>query len=378
MAKDESLIQAQKDCQAKIRDTIEEINVLIVKVGYEGDANQSKNDLHIQEMQLQLQNFTAKIDSHEMELTEQTKLFNKVNMECEEQKTVLADTEQANANHKRRANDKEQQLQTIQDSLKTQEKALAEEIAKTEEEFKSNVTSQREIRAKFDTNIKTAQKKIVDLNMQQLVAIGQEHETTVQSMSVEQLRQLNTKSHFIFVVDESGSMNRRAGILGGLFSNEATMWEVLKQYLKDFLNTAAQNLSSNDRISCVGFSDKAYTRMENVTPAEASKFAKLWEPSSRSTYLTNALVSARQMANLTPNHRIVYVMLTDGHIMDHNDAVKQCTLISKETKLGVEKTLLISVGLGPNSDKSQLTDLVSAANGTLVYEFAGQKICDLM
>ena len=84
------------------------------------------------------------------------------------------------------------------------------------------------------------------------------------------------------------------------------------------------------------------------------------------------------MANLTPNHRIVYVMLTDGHIMDHNDAVKQCTLISKETKLGVEKTLLISVGLGPNSDKSQLTDLVSAANGTLVYEFAGQKICDLM
>ena len=59
-------------------------------------------------MQLQLQNFTAKIDSHEMELTEQTKLFNKVNMECEEQKTVLADTEQANANHERRAKDKEQ------------------------------------------------------------------------------------------------------------------------------------------------------------------------------------------------------------------------------------------------------------------------------
>jgi len=72
--------------------------------------------------------------------------------------------------------------------LKTQEKALAEEIAKTEEEFKSNVTTQREIRAKFDSNIKTAQKKIVDLNMQQLEAIGQEHETTVQSMSVEQLR----------------------------------------------------------------------------------------------------------------------------------------------------------------------------------------------
>jgi len=50
---------------------------------------------------------------------------------------------------------------------------------------------------------------------------------------------LNTKSHYIFVVDESGSMNKKAGILGGLFSNEATKWDVLKQYMQDFLNTAA-------------------------------------------------------------------------------------------------------------------------------------------
>ena len=58
--------------------------------------------------------------------------------------------------------------------------------------------------------------------------------------------------------------------------------------------------------------------------------------------------------------------------------MKECDAIRNESQVGVEKTMLFSIGLGKNVNESQLYGLVNAANGSLIYEFNGQKICDLM
>jgi len=58
--------------------------------------------------------------------------------------------------------------------------------------------------------------------------------------------------------------------------------------------------------------------------------------------------------------------------------VKECNAIKNESQVGVEKTMLFSIGLGKNVNEAQLYELVNAANGSLIYEFNGQKICDLM
>lgn len=84
------------------------------------------------------------------------------------------------------------------------------------------------------------------------------------------------------------------------------------------------------------------------------------------------------MAATTQKHRIVYMMLTDGHICDIAQAVKECTAIKNESQVGIEKTMLFSIGLGSHVNESQLMELVNAANGSCIYEFNGQKICDLM
>jgi len=48
--------------------------------------------------------------------------------------------------------------------------------------------------------------------------------------------------------------------------------------MSDFLKNAATNLGSEDLISCVGFSSKAITRMDQVSVDKASNYANLWAP----------------------------------------------------------------------------------------------------
>lgn len=132
----------------------------------------------------------------------------------------------------------------------------------------------------FDTNIKAARKSIMELNQQQLIAIGEEFKSSANSTAITTttVQKVVSKTHYIFVVDESGSMRGSSGILSKLFSSSTSLWEVLKAYMSDFLKNAATNLGSQDLISCVGFSSSAYTRMNQVSVTEASKFAQLWNP----------------------------------------------------------------------------------------------------
>lgn len=139
----------------------------------------------------------------------------------------------------------------------------------------------------------------------------------------------------------------------------------------DFLANAPTNLGSADYISCVGFSDTARTRIDRCGITEAHKFLPLWEPRGGGTHLAQALQQARQCAATTPTHRIVYLMLTDGHIQDAKEAVKGCEAIRCESQVGVEKTMLFSIGLGASVNSGQLQELVVAANGNLIYEFNG-------
>jgi hypothetical protein len=132
----------------------------------------------------------------------------------------------------------------------------------------------------FDTNIKAARKSIMELNKQQLIAIGEEFKSSANSTAIttSTVQKVVSKTHYIFIVDESGSMYNNLGFISSLFSSSPTSWEVLKYYMTDFLKNAATRLGSEDLISCVGFSKRACTRMNQVSVTEASKYDSLWEP----------------------------------------------------------------------------------------------------
>ena len=62
--------------------------------------------------------------------------------------------------------------------------------------------------------------------------------------------------------------------------------------------------------------------------------------------MNGAFTQARQLAASTEHHKIVYLVLTDGHIGDFKETEKQCEDIRKDVKIGVEKPMLFGVGLG--------------------------------
>ena len=83
-------------------------------------------------------------------------------------------------------------------------------------------------------------------------------------------------------------------------------------------------------------------------------------------------------ANRSRTHRTIYVTLTDGHIGDHAESVKLCERIRSEANTEMPEPVFYMLALGDAVNFCQLEKLIYSANGSLVYEFMGNKICDLL
>lgn len=159
-----------------------------------------------------------------------------------------------------------------------------------------------------------------------LIAISSTHsqETTTTIKTVTENQQINfstSLTHYVFLVDESGSMKaNKSGWFKSILGDNASLWKVVKHYMKEFLKNAPNTCQPDDLISCVGFSSKAETRLANVKPADAHKHLGLWKMMGNLTRMNEAFTVARQMTQSSPKHKSVYIVLTDGCIDDFDEA----------------------------------------------------------
>ena len=64
--------------------------------------------------------------------------------------------------------------------------------------------------------------------------------------------------------------------------------------------------------------------------------------------------------------------------MDLADSIKICERIKSESNNNMPDPIFYMCALGSGVNFSQLEQMVQTANGSLVYEFLGEHICDLL
>ena len=123
------------------------------------------------------------------------------------------------------------------------------------------------------------------------------------------------KTHYVFLVDESGSMQK--SIWAKMFNSDMSLWDIVMMCFKSFCAGAKQTMGPDDLISIIGFSlnIESVLRYDKLAPAQA-EYIKEWKPVRGLTYLAPALSRARNLSKETPDHRIVYLAMTDGILDD--------------------------------------------------------------
>lgn len=94
------------------------------------------------------------------------------------------------------------------------------------------------------------------------------------------------------------------------------------------------------------------------------------------SYLHQGLLQAREEAKKSPGHKTVYIVLTSGGLEDYSECSELCKEIKNEVIEGIDPSSFFAIAMGSDVNNSSLSSLVQEANGSLVHEYNGEKICD--
>jgi hypothetical protein len=104
-----------------------------------------------------------------------------------------------------------------------------------------------------------------------------------------------------------------------------TVWDRAISYFLEFCHNS-EELHGEDLISCVGYSDEAEIRVNAFTPT-AAKTIKKWELMGLDSRLLLGLEKAYDLSEAHPQHRTIFVCLSDGFIENLDECVKFCESI---------------------------------------------------
>jgi len=294
-------------------------------------SNESDREQKYEECVKELEKINKKIHDRELRADESEKIIKKI----EEMKEKLLKRYDERESQVR---DKEKILLNISERIEKLTDESLNQCGSMIKDLTSKHIEQEQIKkTKYDGKIDELDGMIADLNKKR-----------------DQCSTMYPLIHHIFVLDHSLSM-------------KGTRWEAVLNALDAFVESNRSQVG--DLLSVITFDDQA---SQLITKGNFSDYKAPESKRWGGTNFDSAFATAKDVSNLSRNHRPVVVFLTDGEgrMREADSILREMNTSHKDKGF-----MFFSIGVGEDYNRKSLQRITRTANdGSLFIEFGSEKI----